>query len=140
MNCERQVSPQIFHSNFQALAGPLRVIQRLVLKPLVLALCFGLLPCGKVNFWPCASLILCYGACFSSRSLLHLDQFAVSLIVASFPISDTERHYHGMLRCISQAMSVVWHSGQGADAFSNNTGESFYTFCSLGRTVGRHSR
>lgn len=65
VNCELQVSLQIFHSNFQALAGPLRVSQSLVPKPLVLAECFGLLPCWKVNFWLCASLILCNGACFS---------------------------------------------------------------------------
>lgn len=41
VNCELQVSVQIFHSDFQALAGPLRVSQSLVPKPLVLAECFG---------------------------------------------------------------------------------------------------
>lgn len=45
VNCEVQFAPQIFHSNFPALAGPMRVIQRFVLKPLVLAACIGWLPC-----------------------------------------------------------------------------------------------
>lgn len=45
VNCEVQFAPQIFHSNFPALAGPMRVTQRFVLKPLVLAACVGWLPC-----------------------------------------------------------------------------------------------
>ena len=44
VNCKVQISPQIVRSNFKALAGPLRVIQRFILTPLVWSVRPVLLP------------------------------------------------------------------------------------------------
>lgn len=80
VNCEVQFAPQIFHSNFPALAGPMWVIQRFVLKPLVLAACVGWLPCWKVNLHDTGN----QEPCSSSRALLYQAHFSVFIHV-QFP-------------------------------------------------------
>ena len=130
VNCELQVAPQIFLSNFQALAEALRVIQRLVLKPLVLAVCFGLLPCWKVNFWQCVSLILCNGACFSFKVPCVFSSLYSFFKCGQFP---TVWQWEASLKLycsngISQLMSGVsgtWHPGRGPTFFSNDTRQCF---------------
>ena len=76
----------------QALAEPLKDIQRLVLKPLLrLAVCLGLLSCWKVNLrpslWSCA-----LWSRFSSRISLYFAPFIFPSILTSLPVPAAEKH------------------------------------------------
>ncbi len=89
-----QVSPEIFDwVQAQAVAGPLKDINRVVYKPLLL--CLGSLSCWKVNLLPSLRFCMLWTR-FSLRLSLYFGALSFSSTLMNPSVTAAEKQLHSM--------------------------------------------